>query len=550
MKFKLPEDIKSLTGEQLAGLIAEALAESKELAAIDPAEMSDEDITSIEELASAVEALDGEIAGREAAEAERTARIDAAKARLAAQEDAASAEDEAAAEEQTDEELAAEAAALAEAEAVVASAGRRRVVKTAPTPEVPAASEEAPARFALIAAANVPGFDSGAELNTFDDVTEAFVARSRGFANAPHSGGVDRFDRYGVAKLSLPQNQFTVDNGSFEKDMAVIMEASKEARLPGGSLVAAGGWCAPSETLYDFCSLESPDGFLDLPTISVKRGGFRYTKGPDFSTISNPTTWGFLQTEAQAIAGTVKPSYEVECPPFTEIRLDAIGFAIKAGILTNSAAGYPELIRRVLEIGVAAHARKVNYEVIKRIVAFLGTAVVGAVPGGGMASIVGNLELQGELLRQKFLMSQNATLEVKIPAWTRGLIRQDLANRGGDRSFLSVTDAEIAAFFAVRKMRVQFVSDWQNLGAAAVKYPDTVQAMIYPAGAFVKGTSQVIDLDTVYDSVGLSTNTYTAAFFEQGLLVANTCGSGALVTLPISSNGIVGANPLGETVTP
>jgi hypothetical protein len=551
MKFKLPEDIKALTGEELDKLYTEALAEYKELLAIDDADITDEQLDALEEVGAAVEALDVRRTEIVAEAQARTDRIAAARTKINVEEAEAEAETDPADETEEDgegEDLDAEAEKLIEEEkektVVTASGSRRKIVKSAvPEPEV---EVESP-RFTLTAAANVPGFESGAEMSDFDQVVEAFIARSRSFAGTQAR---DRFDRYGVAKLNLPSSSFTVDNGSFEKDWETIMEAAKESRLPGGSLTAAGGWCAPSETLYDFCSLESPDGYWDLPTITVTRGGFRYTKGPDFSTISDPTTWGFLQTEAQAEAGTAKTCYTVECPPFTEIRLDAIGFCIKAGILTASPAGYPELIRRVLEIGTAAHARKVNYQVISRIVAFLGAAVAGTVQGAGTTSILGNLELQAELLREKFIMSQNATLEVKIPAWTRGLIRQDLANRGGDRNFLSVSDAEIAAYFSARKLRVQFVSDWQNLGAAATEYPATVQAAIYPAGAFVKGTSSVIDLDTVYDSVGLSTNTYTAAFFEQGLLVANTCGTGKLVTIPICDSGAVGAAELTCTVTP
>ena len=121
------------------------------------------------------------------------------------------------------------------------------------------------------------------------------------------------------------------------------MAAAKESRLPGGSLLASGGWCAPSETIYTLCSTESLDGLIDLPEINVQRGGIRFTKGPDFSDIY--TDAGFCQTEAQAIAGTTKPCVEIECPAFEEVRLDACGICVKAPILTN--AGYPELVQRV-----------------------------------------------------------------------------------------------------------------------------------------------------------------------------------------------------------
>lgn len=59
-------------------------------------------------------------------------------------------------------------------------------------------------------------------------------------------------------------------------------EAAADTSEPAGcpdpssdpSLVAAGGWCAPTETIY---------GLLDLPKIGVRRGGFQHggiVKGP------------------------------------------------------------------------------------------------------------------------------------------------------------------------------------------------------------------------------------------------------------------------------
>ncbi len=54
-----------------------------------------------------------------------------------------------------------------------------------------------------------------------------------------------------------------------------------------GNLVAAAGWCAPSETIYDLCEQESMDGILSLPEVTADRGGFNIPVdgGIDFSTI-------------------------------------------------------------------------------------------------------------------------------------------------------------------------------------------------------------------------------------------------------------------------
>jgi hypothetical protein len=74
----------------------------------------------------------------------------------------------------------------------------------------------------------------------------------------------------------------------------------------------------------------------------------------------------------------------------------------------------------------------------------------------------------------------------------------------------------------------------------AVAYPATYQALVYPAGTFVKGTSDVINLNAVYDAASLAANIYTALFFEEGVLVAKMCNEAALVTLPICNAGRTG----------
>jgi hypothetical protein len=319
--------------------------------------------------------------------------------------------------------------------------------------------------------------------------------------------------------------------------MAVLTHAADEKRLAGDSLVAAGGWCAPSETLYDMCVTETLDGILSVPEVNVTRGGIKYTSGPDFSSIY--TNVGFAQTEAQAISGTAKTCYEVTCPPFVEVRLDVVGLCIKAPILTNAA--YPELVNRWISGAMIAHAHKVNASVISRMVTAAGTANAVQDFGGTAASTLNALELLADRLRQKYVMGMKDTMEVVVPFWIRGAIRADLALRTG-KAIEAVTDQVIDAEFSARSLNIQFVYDWQTLTdyATTEGYPATYQALIYPSGTFVKGTSDVISLNSVYDAASLATNVYTAVFFEQGLLVAKMCNEAMLVTLPVCGAGRTG----------
>jgi hypothetical protein len=551
--FEMPETFEGLDLDALRALSEAALTEAREIASKDDAELTDEDLARAEELMGYSATIDTEIATQEET---ATARADRLAALREATKDSTPVADPDEGDDEGDEEPEEDAEESDDAEAekkevVVAAAP---APKPAPRRTVAVASKKAPEvdapensdRAVIVAAANVPGYTTGQELPDLDAVAEAFISRARAF-NGRAGGDVkelkagtyalsDSAQRYGVAKIQKPDNEFTTGmDDPLDKQMDTIMAAAKESRLPGGSLVAAGGWCAPSETLYDFCSLETTEGLLSIPEVTARRGGINFTKGPDLATLLADADFGFSQTETQAEAGTVKPCYAVECPPFTEVRMDAVGFCITAGLLTNAA--YPELIRRVLELAVVGHARKVNASTINRISTLIGTAIDHAEIGATTSDVLDALDLQATRLRYLYSMSPNATMEVILPLWAKNIIKSDLSRRTGV-DMLAISDADVNRYLGARNLSAQFVYDYQNLTSASTgtwtSWPDTLEAMIYPAGAFVRLGLPVIDLDTVYDHANLTTNTYTAAFFEEGLAVANTCGSGVKVTIDVS----------------
>lgn len=317
--------------------------------------------------------------------------------------------------------------------------------------------------------------------------------------------------------------------------MEVLEYAASESNLSGGSLVAAGGWCAPSETLYDLCAGETTDGIIDLPEIQVKRGGVNFTSGPDFSDLYGN---GFRQTEAQAIAGTAKTCYEITCPPFTEVRLDAIGLCIKVPLLTNSA--YPELTRRIASGSLIAFQHKVSVDLIADMATGAGTPIVA----GGVGSVASNalnaVALVAQTTREEYRLAQNATLEVVAPMWLKEAIKGDLANRSGV-DLLAVTDAQINAYFAARNVRVQWVYGYQGTVENDNGWPTTADLLVYPAGTFTKGVTDVISLDAVYDAASLEVNTMTGLFMEEGTLLIQRCWKPKVVTITVCAGGNTGA---------
>ena len=415
-----------------------------------------------------------------------------------------------------------------EAPAVTASATR-----TGRRPVLPGSGAD----LVTITAAADTGFALGQVLD-LGDVGQGVINRLSNLQPPQGNGETEDLRKFPVAKFAIDfPEDLVLDRNSDPNE--VMRHVGDESRLDE-DLVAA-GWCAPSEVIYDLCGGEVVDGLVDIPEMQVKRGGFRHTRGFDFSTIYAAV--GFNQTEAQAIANTVKPCYEVPCPTFTDVRLEVQGLCIKVPILTE--VGYPEVVKDVMAKAMVAHQYKINALTLSKMVAFAGAARVYTGLGAVTTDTLEAITLVLQQTRQKYRLGKSATMEVVLPVHMLEVFRNDIGRRNGVGAE-AITDAQINAHFTVRKMRIQWVYGWQELAvsAATVAYPATFQFLAYPAGTFVKGVSDVISLSAVYDAASLATNTYTGLFMEEGLLVEQMCYEAVLGTVPICAAGITGAQTL------
>lgn len=547
-KFKLPESLEALTEvPQVDALIDEALDAFRALG-LTP-ESSDEDLAAGEELVAALNKLrarKGEIetAAAEieaAAAADKAARDERAR-KLIAEAGVTDPDpgdpDEPETPEAPEVPEVPEEAAAPVLEAVPAAAAPitptpspvQRAAAAAPEVHVPQSTRTV----SLVAAANVPGFATGDTLDDLSMVTTAILAKVKGLPTtnlATEGGGVRQ--RYGAALIHKQGPADLVQRKEAGQDLDLIWKAGDQSRLEGGSLVAAGGWCAPSEVLYDLCQYETVEGILDVPEITITRGGIRWTPGPSFDDIYQAC--GFEQTEADAIAGECKDCCTVECPEFDEIRMDAVGLCVKSPILTEHA--YPELVRRFTEGALVAHQHKVNKYMIDRIEAAAGTAAVMADAGATSINLNG-LEVQALGMRYSYRLSQTADLDVVMPFWFKSSIRIDLSMQWG-RASRNVADAEIDGWFTARNMRPQWVYDWQDpdIDGCEVTLPTDATVLMYPAGTWVKGTANVIQLDAVYDSPNLEANQYTALFVEEGILAVQRCLHTCAIEIPVCNSG-------------
>jgi hypothetical protein len=343
-----------------------------------------------------------------------------------------------------------------------------------------------------------------------------------------------------------------------QDDYGKVEAACAETGLPGGNLVAAGGWCAPSETTYDLVGITADEtGMVDLPEVTAARGGLRWPRVPDFSTVYTSTGF-FHQTEADAIAGTPKPSYEIGCTTFDEARLDVEGAQFEVPILTER--GYPEVIDYYMGEAMTAYQHRINAWVLNRMNSFATTVTIPAPVTAGdppvttdnhgpgaVATMLSALELQVEYLRYRYRRSE-LTIEMVAPHWVRGILRADLSKHAGvDR--LTVTDQQLDAHLQARGVRPQWVMDWQDAlagnnpalfgGATApVKWPTAVRVLLYTAGTLFRMNADVITLSGIYDSTNIKRNVYTRLFMEQGIQVAKRTGTVLGVDFTLVPNGL------------
>ena len=507
-----------LTADELRDVETQARAAVTPIRDKGPDGVTDEDIANLEVLRDAVNGV----------KSSRTTRAARASSLSATLDELGEPEDDAPADEQpTDDAPAEEAPAAVTAGAKaprVASVARR----TPPAPPVPVRQE---VDFGSMVFASP---DAGAiEFSSWSDVAKAAERRMHTFKGA--TGG---FDQKGVAVIRRNFEEALLQRG--EEDDKLIADAINEKRLPGGSLTAAAGWCAPSQTIYDLCELETATGMIDIPEVQITRGGLRFTPGPDFASIFGGSGY-FHQTEAQVIANTVKPCMEIPCPAFTDIRLEVEGLCITGSILQRR--GYPELVERFIRGALVAHMHRMNAFIIAQMVA--GSTVVDLAPPvdvpldtSATSALLSAVELATVDIRYRNRMAPTATVEIVLPYWATAVMRADLSRRMGVE-MTNVTDEMIRAHFGTRGARLQYVYDWQDAfsglaagpgGAAPLTaWPNTVFFLAYPAGTWLRGSDDTIRLDTIYDSTNLGTNRYTALFTEEGVLVAQVCNGGSRI---------------------
>ncbi|WP_262285925.1 major capsid protein [Micromonospora sp. MA102] len=560
MDFQIPPSLDGLDLDALTELESQAVAAFDALRD-DPA-LDADGLARLRELAAFVQSVRTEQARIEQAAEQVASELDDLTATVHGapvggdgdgdEGDGGEAEEEPAEETPTEEtpteEAPAEEPAQQQPTPVVASLARR-AARRQPKPKMTSAGKSA----VIKAAADVPNVPHGHVFSSVSEVASAFDDKFAGF---PRGVGVATRIKQNVARVELPVDQALVAGGRGLTDMELVELAASESRLSGGNLVAAGGWGAPSETLWELCEgLETTEGLLDLPGITVPRGGgIKVPANLDFRDLYSGI--GFVQTEADSTAGVEKSSYRVPTVNWAETRLEVDGVQIEQDIVQN--AVWPELTRDVVRRALTAHEHKINARLIQRMATAPAQSTQFALTLGGdvdgdetTTALLGAISLATTDYRYRYRLSRRQLLECVAPLWLIDWIRADMSRRAGV-NYLDVTDEQITAWFTRRHLRPQFVYDWQDgyadaggngFGGSAApgQWPGTADLLIYAPGTWVKGSKPIIDLSAVYDSTKLKDNEYIALFTEQATLLVKRCFVSYKVSVPLCPTGVTGS---------
>ncbi|WP_395160160.1 major capsid protein [Ilumatobacter sp.] len=521
MDTNLPESFDGITDAELDAMEASIIEEFDAKYDNDtPAPVAD-----LTEIAEALDAVRSEQAARtEQADADSEARAALGdRVRPVAEEDVF---------EEIVAEVVEEIEVAEELELVTASLkpkapSARRMATRDVTP--PAA--EAKQMTTITAAADIPGITSGSQLDRMG-LARAFAARSRGLA--------DHSPRVGVATVDtgIPEEHFVRDGGDSASQVMEAVVASSLRGKDAQSLVASGGFCTPSENMYELFSIESRDGLLDLPTMGVSRGGIKI---PSYIGLSDVSSALWTWTEATDITpgASVKACLQVPCPTWTDYRLIAEGLCLTAGNFMDKS--YPEMLARTTDLAMTAHMHRVSAAHLAAIVAGATAVTVTSLPTDAAGDILSAVDLQVADYRSTFTMSPNAVLEAVFPTWVRGAIRSTLAARAGI-GYFDVSDEDITRFFTIRGVRPQFVTgqDPITTGTALTAWPTTTTFLLFPAGGYVAGDGGTIDLGVVRDSTLNATNDFTLAWTEQFMLTAQRGPAARNVTVSTVVDGQTG----------
>lgn len=426
------------------------------------------------------------------------------------------------------------------------------------TPVVPADRQPVievsePARVAITAGADIPGYTAGSEINNMGEVAVAMEKRLHSLRRVNGGDG----EQHIVASFTTMYPEERTLTTDPEANAAKV-----NAVVGPEALVASGGHAAPFEVKYDIFGLGSTTDrpVRDaLPKFQADRGGIRFVTPPTLVHYSSGTVydydsavgvWTAANDSAETPSPASKSSLTVTAAAENTVSTDAVTLQLQFGNLMTRA--YPELIARHNELALVQHAREAELNLLSKI-STASTAVNAHAATTEAANLIGfardflvQVRKAAVAYRSRHRMDAGTRLKAIVPAWIYDAMAADLAlNMPGDGT-LGVGEAEIKGYLAGSNVDMIASLDQNSFGAQAgsaaklLEFPDQITWYLFSEGSFLFLDGGTLDLGIIRDSSLVGTNDYKM-FIETFENVAFVGVESLKVTSSLSINGVAAA---------
>jgi hypothetical protein len=352
-------------------------------------------------------------------------------------------------------------------------------------------------------------------------------------------------------------------------DNKIKLEQLTQQAATADSLVAAGGFCAPLQVLYDIPVI----GDVDRPVrdalnrVTADRGGITYR--PAVSGVAQTGGIG-IWTAANDTASPIVPKscVEIACPGVVEAEVQAI---YKCLTISNMSARFdPEWADSIVQAQSIAYAQKAENELIRQLTVG-STTIQTKQLLGAVRDLLATIDHVVAYYRNVHRLSANRNLRFIAPMWLRDMCRVDLARQmpGDGLQTLVVTDEQVAAWFAARNVAVTWHMDGIDpaditggnpltippqyyspvtAGGFVPGFPDVVSTLLFAEGDWLLMDGGTLDLGIIRDSTLVGENKYQT--FAEGFEATAFRGIESLhVAMSLQPTGAAAATVSTETIT-
>jgi hypothetical protein len=408
----------------------------------------------------------------------------------------------------------------------------------APADRQPVLQVSEPAKVAITAGADIPGYTAGSEINNMYEVASAMEKRIHSLRRVNGGDG----EQHIVASITTQYPEERTLSTDAESNVLKI-----ESVVGREALVASGGHAAPFEVKYDiFAQGSTTDRPVRdaLPKFQADRGGIRFVTPPSFAAGTYADAvgiWTAANDSAQTPSPASKTSLTVAAAAEQTVSTDAVTLQLQFGNLMSRA--YPELISRHNELALVQHAREAEDNLLAKIGAGSTEVSTSSLIGFGRDFLV-QIRRAATAYRSRHRISPDTVLKAIIPTWVYDAMAADLTLAMPGDGTLAVSKAEIDGYLATLNVDLVPTLDGTVFGAqgaaALLEFPDTFVWYLFSEGTFLFLDGGTLDLGIIRDSSLVGTNDYKM-FIETFENVAKVGIESLKITSAISVNGVAAA---------